>query len=122
MVSENVINWSHSGENTRFAVEVGVAYGTDTDLVIRLCSEVMNKHPKVSQGPKPFVRLWEFGEHALVFQCLFWSEEIFRIENVKSDIRLAIDKAFRENNITIPFPQRDLHIKTGLHSPISPKE
>lgn len=116
MVSENVINWSHSGEKTRFYVQVGVAYGTDTDKVITISREVLINHPMVCQEPKPFIRFNDFGDSALIFQLIFWSEDIFRIEIIKSDIRIELDKAFRQNGISIPFPQRDLHLRTGFQT------
>jgi small-conductance mechanosensitive channel len=59
----------------------------------------------------PLVRVTAFGDNSVNFQLLFWSINIFRIENTRSDLRFAIDKAFKENNISIPFPQRDIHIK-----------
>ena len=73
--------------------------------------KAVNKHPKVLKTPKPFVRFTEFADSSLNFNILFWSDDIFRIENVKSEIRVEIFRLFKENNIQIPFPQRVLHMQ-----------
>lgn len=109
LINEIVINWSHLEKKTRFKVEVGVAYGSDVELVKKVLLECASSHQSVSSDPKPFVRFTDFSDSSLQFQVLFWSTNTFRIEDVKSDIRFSIDKAFRENNIRIPFPQRDVH-------------
>ena len=63
---------------------------------------------------KPKLWIYNFGDSSLEFQIYFWTEKIWRIENIKSELRFSIDDAFRKNGITIPFPQRDLHIKGGM--------
>lgn len=110
LVSENVINWSHNRDITRFEVCVGVAYGSDLTLVKKLLEEVAFEHEKVSKVPEPTARFINFGDSALDFELLFYTKNMFIIEFIKSDLRFAIDKKFRENNITIPFPQRDVHM------------
>ncbi len=115
LTDDNVTNWSHMKDPPRFHVSVGVAYGSDTKLVKEILLEVVNSHPKVSRKYKPFVRFTKFGDSSLDFEVYFWSDEVFLIEDVLSDIRFEIDEAFRSNEVTIPFPQRDLHIKTALN-------
>ncbi|MFO8087296.1 MAG: mechanosensitive ion channel [Bacteroidales bacterium] len=110
-VSEKVINWSYRNRVTRFHVTLGVAYGSDTEKVKRLMEEAALEHPQVSKEKKPFVRFLDFSDSQLTFDLLFWSDNIFRVENVLSDLRFAIDKKFRENNVRIPFPQQDVYIK-----------
>ncbi len=112
-VVEKVINWSHNNDSVRFNVELGVAYGSDVEDVIECLTETLKKHPKVENKPLPFVRFVNFGESSLDFQLIFWTKETFLVENVKSDIRRSVYKELNERNIVIPFPQRDLHIKTG---------
>lgn len=109
-IDENVINWSHIQTMTRFNVEVGVAYGSDVQLVKRILLDCAKNTPKVSPYPKPFVRFNDFGNSSLDFQIFFWTEQSFYVENIKSDMRFAIDAAFRENGVRIPFPQRDVHL------------
>ncbi|MCY1722345.1 mechanosensitive ion channel [Prolixibacteraceae bacterium Z1-6] len=109
-ITENVINWSHINKYTRFSVKVGVAYGSDVELVSKLLYECAKKHKLVVAKPEPFVRFLDFGESSLDFQVFFWSHENFLAENIKSDIRYSINKAFNENHIRIPFPQRDVYV------------
>lgn len=110
-VADNVINWSHIEKKTRFSVDVGVAYGSDVEKVTNLLLECASSQKKVSGQPKPFVRFKDFGESSLDFQLFFWTTETFSVEDIKSNLRYKIDKAFRENAVQIPFPQRDIHIK-----------
>lgn len=112
ITTNKVINWSHQTKHNRFKINVGVAYGSDVDLVTKLLEESAVSHEKVNDNDEVNVMLLDFGDSSLNFQLLFYSEEIFRIEKIKSDIRKIISKKFSENNVSIPFPQRDLHIKT----------
>jgi len=112
--NSSVTNLSHSRMSTRFRVKVGVSYGSDLDKVKEILISCAKSHPKVESSPEPNVLFRDFGESSLDFELRFWSKEIFQIEPVQSDIRFAIDKKFREGGITIPFPQRDLHIKDRL--------
>lgn len=111
LVGDYVINWSHYRARSRFKLEIGVAYGTDVDLVKQLLLKITETHDKVMQRPKPFVRFASFGDSALNFELHFWSKELKRIEDVKSDLRFEIYKTFEMNEISIPFPQRDVWIK-----------
>ena len=111
LVADNVINWSHFDSKARFTVSVGVAYGSDTALVKEILQSVAEDHPKIVRRPKPVVRFVNFGDSSLDFEILFFSRELIQIEDVKSDLRFAIDQTFREENVSIPFPQRDIWIK-----------
>jgi len=111
LVNEKVVNWNHYGQRVRFSVDVGVAYGSDTTLVKKLLLDSLKENPYVEKFPAPFVRFQNFGNSSLDFSLYFFSRNLLVIEDIKSDIRLSIDQLFRENNITIPFPQSDVHIK-----------
>lgn len=111
ITTNKVINWSHQSEKARFRVDVGVAYGSDVDLVIKVLEESVIEHPDVYEKKLIEARLVNFGDSSLDFQVLFYSENIFRIGKVKSDIRRIIHKNLASNNISIPFPQLDLHVK-----------
>ncbi|NRA51650.1 MAG: mechanosensitive ion channel, partial [Phaeodactylibacter sp.] len=104
-------NWSHNDNKARFHISVGVAYGSDTELVKQLLLNVARSNAEVIRHPSPLVRFVNFGDSSLDFELHFWSSEFIRIEDVKSEMRFKIDQAFRENNITIPFPQRDIWLK-----------
>jgi small-conductance mechanosensitive channel len=112
-INEKVINWSNSSKLTRFSIKVGVAYGSDVALVRNILIVCATKAEHISARPKPFVRFTDFGDSALQFELYFWTEKVWTIENTKSDLRFAIDQEFRDRGVIIPFPQRDLHIKSG---------
>ncbi|MBK9417520.1 MAG: mechanosensitive ion channel [Flavobacteriales bacterium] len=112
-INENVVNWTHNNMVNRFRITVGVAYGSDEQLVHRVLKDCAERHAEViTNEPEKavLVRLIGFGDSSLDFELLFWSRNAFRIEQTKSDIRFAILKAFREAGVTIPFPQRDVHL------------
>jgi small-conductance mechanosensitive channel len=110
LTRESVINWSISDKVTRFHISVGVAYGSDTQLVKEVLYQSALKHPLVEKRRNITIELEDFGDHALRFKLYFWAKQTWEIINIKSDIRLAIDQEFRKNEIKIPFPQRDLHL------------
>lgn len=113
ITTNKVINWSHQSKRTRFRIDVGVAYGSDVDLVIKILEESALEHKEVFAKDLIEARLVNFGNSSLDFQVLFFSDNIFRISKVKSDIRRIINRKFAENNVTIPFPQMDLHLKSN---------
>ncbi len=109
-VNDLVVNWSHNRRQTRFYVEVGVAYGSDVRLVEKVLLDCASKSENIIKHPAPFVRFNNFGNSSLDFQLFFFTEDSFRVENTKSSLRFMIDDQFRKNGIKIPFPQRDVHI------------
>ncbi len=111
ITTTKVINWSHQSKKTRFKVQVGVAYGSDVDLVIKLLEESALDHPDVYTKDHIEGRLLNFGNSSLDFDLLFYSKNIFGIEKVRSDIRRIINRKFNENGIVISFPQLDVHLK-----------
>jgi small-conductance mechanosensitive channel len=110
-ISDNVINWSHLEKKTRFSVKVGVSYGSNVELVTAVLLNCAKEHKDITKNPAPFVRFKDFGESSLDFELFFWSTETFGVENTKSDLRYHVYSEFAKNKITIPFPQRDIHIK-----------
>ncbi len=111
ITTSKVINWSHQNDKTRFRIDVGVAYGSDVDQVIRILEESAIEHPDVFDRELTEGRLMGFGSSSLDFQLLFYSKNTFRIGSVKSGIRRIIVRKFNENNIIIAFPQLDVHFK-----------
>ena len=109
-------NWTENGTLTRESIIVGVAYGSDVDRVRELLLEVASQHRMVLKKPLPIVLFNDFGDNALLFELLIPINRSFESNIVKSDIRFAIDKAFRENNIEIPFPQRVVHLPKNTPS------
>ena len=124
-ITHAVTNWSHKDPKVRFHIPVGVAYGTDLDKLRRLMLEVAAAHPKALKDPAPDVFLASFGDYALNVELIVWSVDMtFRPETFRSDLNFALEKKFRENHIEIPFPQRDLHLRTGgfVAHPAPPKD
>lgn len=122
-INDSVINWSNEKILTRFNVSVGVAYGSDTVLVKKILLDIANNNELIAKDPEPAVMFSDFGDSSLDFKLFFWTDNLWKIERLRSDIRFLIDLKFRENNITIPFPQRDLHVMTDLRiaSPTPPR-
>ena len=112
ITTNKVINWSHQTQKTLWNIDIGVAYGSDVDLVIKTLEESAVEHLEFSECEFKEVRFVNFGNSSMDFQLFFYSKNIIGIEKVKSDIRKIIYKKFNENKITIPFPQMDLHIKS----------
>ncbi len=119
--SFNVINWSHGDQKVRFRVPVAVAYGSDARLVERLLLEVAHESENVLKEPSPRVVFWAFGDSALEFQLRVWTTRMLHRRGVFfGQLNLAIYEKFQQHGIRIPFPQRDLHLKTvpsGWQSP-----
>jgi small-conductance mechanosensitive channel len=116
-MSKEVINWSHNDLNVRFRIPVSVSYDSDIKKVISLLLEVGKENPNILKSPPPDFRLTEFGNDGIHFELLVWtSTYIHRRGKFISDINVAIIKKFNENGIVIPFPQRDLHLKSGFNA------
>ena len=109
-ISEIIINYTQNHKTTRELVKIGVAYGSDVKKVEALLLQSVSEHSKVLKKPKPFVLFDDFGDSALQFSVLFFITDSFSDPKIKSEIRFKIDQLFRENNISIPFPQTDVHI------------
>ncbi|MFD1614312.1 mechanosensitive ion channel family protein [Gelatiniphilus marinus] len=109
-LTNSLYNWTQNDITTRESVSVGVAYGSDVQLVKKLLLQAASTHPDVLSAPEPTVVFTDFGDSALNFKIIFTINDSFLAQYPKSDIRFEIDRLFRENNISIPFPQRDIHI------------
>ena len=111
-VSDEVINWSHTDPKVRIHVPVGVAYGSDVQLVTELLLQAAKDHPQVIDEPAPNVWFTGFGNSSLDFELLVWITTPLLRKPITSELNYAIDAAFREHDVTIPFPQRDLHLQS----------
>ena len=113
-ISSKVVNWSYTNRNVRFNFPVGVAYHSDPEQVRTILLDVARAHPGVLTDPGPSVLFHEFGDSALQFMLRVWTREFSTVPGVlRSELYFAISRAFKEHGIEIPFPQRDLHIKSG---------
>jgi small-conductance mechanosensitive channel len=118
-VSNNVINWSHGDTKIRINIEVGVSYNSDLDTVMRCLDEAAEEHPKVMKVPKHDVLLKEFGDSSWSMILRVWLADPQKHHIVRSEINCAIVRKFRENGVEIPFPQRDLHLRSAVPLPVN---
>jgi small-conductance mechanosensitive channel len=117
-VSSKLENWSYGDETVRVDVNVGVSYESDLETVIRSLREVALEHPEVLKKPAPDVLHTGFGDSAWNMRLRIWLEDSQRHLEVHSEINCAIVRKFQQNGIEIPFPQRDLHVRSPLPLPI----
>lgn len=114
-ITENVVNWKYNDDKLRFKIPVGVAYGSDARLVEKVLLEVAKENADVLGQPEPGVRFLGFGDSALNFELRCWSRTLVTKPNkLISALNFAIYDKFAEHKIQIPFPQRDLHIRSGV--------
>lgn len=111
LISQQVTNWSFKDLRLRRKISVGVAYGSDIELVRKTLLEIASKTPKVLKYLKPDVIFSDFGDSALIFTLRVWTD-IDNMFIVETDIRFEINRLFKERKIEIAFPQRDLHIRS----------
>jgi len=111
LISNEMINWTLSDHRRRQEIIVGVAYGTDTTKVLEILNAVVPEQENVLKNPAPFIIFVGFGDSSLDFRVLFWTH-FSNGMGTKSAVGIAIDEAFKKAGITIPFPQRDLHLQS----------
>jgi potassium efflux system protein len=112
LVSGNVINWTLSDQRRRAEIQVGVAYGSDPGLVMDLLVRSARGHPDVLNNPAPEALFLGFGDSALNFSLRAWVGSFDRFVRVRSDLYQSVNSALKEAGIEIPFPQRDLHLRS----------
>lgn len=110
VAGEAVVNLSQGERAMRIRINVGVSYGSDVALVTRLLAEAMAEQPEVLPSPDPAVFFQDFADSSLNFSVMGWLDDPWDRMAIQSRVRTAIDAKFREHGVTIPFPQRDLHI------------
>ncbi|MDA0196789.1 MAG: mechanosensitive ion channel [Bacteroidetes bacterium] len=112
-ISGTVINWSHNDRNIRFNVPVGVSYKEDPEVIKKILLDVANENENVLKTPGPDVLFEEFGDSSLNFTLQVWTQKYSdKPRRLISELNFAIFEKFKAKGIEIPFPQRDLHIKT----------
>jgi small-conductance mechanosensitive channel len=114
-LEKNIVNWTLSDSMVRAGVTVGVVYGSPVREAASIMETIAKEHEKVLPHPQPFIRFSDFGDNALIFNLYFWINMTTLSDrlNIESDIRFQIDDRFREADIVIAFPQRDVHLDTA---------
>jgi len=111
LITSEVINWSYSDRLVRMKIPVQISYQSDPEVAMRILVEEGKNNPRVLEDPEPQARIIEFGDNGIGLELRIWYTDPEKgMVNLKSDIYLAIWKRFKESGITIPFPQRDVHI------------
>lgn len=117
LITSEVTNWSYSDKSVRRRLPVSISYHDDPELAMNLMVESALEHPRVLKTPEPVARLLRFGDNGIELELRIWIEDPENgTANVTSDINLAFWKCFKQHNITIPFPQRDVHIQDSAES------
>jgi small-conductance mechanosensitive channel len=116
LLENSVTNWTHKGHVVRTSVVVGIAYGSDEQQVSSLLERAADEHEGVLKEPKREVVFDDFGDSALIFELLFWADLSGErgLRTTRSDLRYRIVALFRENDISISFPQRDIHVDGSI--------
>ena len=114
-ITSRVTNWTYTNTRARVSVQVGVAYGTDLDVAKQCIMDAACQHPQCSLYPEPAVYLREFGDSSINFLLYFWIDDVRHGRyQAQSEVMFSIWRRFKEKGIEIPFPQRDIHIRSGL--------
>ena len=114
-IDSPVTNWTYGDPRVRFRIPVGVAYGSDIDKVRAALIAAGKENPHTLSDPAPSVFLEKFGENSIEFELVVWSSEMsYRPRRYRSDLNFSIEKNLREAGIELAFPQRDLHIRSGV--------
>jgi small-conductance mechanosensitive channel len=121
-ISSQVINWSHGDPKVRLVVQVGVSYNSDLDAVIQALREVAEESPHVLKNPEPDVLLSGFGDSSWNMELRVWLQDPKNYYPIRSEINCAIVHKFRQYGIEIPYPQRDLHVRSPLPIPLLTKD
>ncbi len=113
-ISEKVTNWSHGEKKIRLDINVGVSYNSDLDTVLRCLKEVADESDHVLKFPEPAVNFVEFGDSSWNMQLRCWIADPKQHPLIRSEINCEIVRKFRANNIEIPYPQSDLHVRSSI--------
>lgn len=116
LLNQNLTNWTLGSAKRRFEIKLGVAYGTDLQKAKQLIQDILENHQEVLKVPEPMIWVVNFGDCAIDFSVKYWVSNFGIGSDVMSDVLISIDEKFRENNIEIPFPQREIKIKGELPS------
>jgi small-conductance mechanosensitive channel len=120
LTGQQVINWSRGGDTMRIRIPIGVAYGSDVKKVVEALMEAADNTKEMLKQPAPHVRLTGFGDSSLDFELLGWTRELLHRRGLFiSGVNYAIHDALKKHGIEIPFPQRDLHVRSSIPLPVA---
>jgi small-conductance mechanosensitive channel len=112
LISNRVTNWTLSNKRTRLEIIIGVAYKSDPHLVNQLLLGILEDHPEILKLPEPGIFFTALGDNSLDFMLNFWISDFVEGKRIRSEVLFRIFDVLKENGIEIPFPQRDLHLRS----------
>ena len=112
LISNRLTNWTLSNKRTRLEIEIGVAYKSDPHTVNQLLLNILESHSEILKLPEPGIFFTAFGDNSLNFKLNFWISDFVEGKRIRSEVLFTIFDVLKENGIEIPFPQRDLHLKS----------
>ncbi len=110
LLNSHLTNWSLGGNRRRMSISIGIAYDADLNQAKNILADVLNADQRVLKSPMPVIQYEEFKDSAIYLKIFFWTKSLRDSFVVKSDLIIAINAAFKTNNIAIPFNQHDVHI------------
>ncbi len=114
LITERVENWTYSSNRTRLRISVGVHYDSDVRVAVALCEAAAAETPRILQEPAPKCLVKGFGDNSVDLEIRFWIADAHNgVANVKSEVLLQVWDQFHEHGIEIPYPQRDLHLRSA---------
>jgi small-conductance mechanosensitive channel len=122
LTQRTVNNWSYTDNPTRFQIPISVHYNTELEIVKEILVNCALQHPKVKNNHPIFVRMLKFGDYGLELDLVFYAEQMFYVDMVKSEIMFAIEKEFKKHGIVVPYPQSEVYIKNFSEGNIKSKE
>lgn len=115
-INDNVTNWSHTDRKVRFHYPISVAYKENPEKIRSIVLQIANQHDGILKEPAPLLLFTEYGDNSLNFELVVWTSNFIQKPAIlKSELYYILFKEFEKNNIEIPYPQRDIHIRSGLH-------
>jgi small-conductance mechanosensitive channel len=115
LITHQVVNWSHTSSHVRLKIPIGISYNADVHKARALCLEAAAETPRVLKEPSPVCLLLGFGDSSVELELRIWIQDPKNgVHNVKSDVLLLVWDKFHAHGVEIPFPQRDLHLKTPM--------
>jgi potassium efflux system protein len=120
-ITGRLLNWTRADKINRIVINVGIAYGSDTERACEILLKTVNEHPEVMADPEPRVTFEEFGDNCLKFVVRCYLPSLDNRLTTIHELHMAIDREFRKAGIEIPFPQRDVHIRSAAGLPQEPE-
>lgn len=113
ITTAKVVNWTYSHLTSRFEIQLYLAYTSDVPSLMPLLKATTLEHKAVSRSPEPSIRITKFTESHIEITVMFWCSEVFRVENIKSEIRVALFTMLRQHQVEFPYPHQILHMAPG---------